>query len=56
MTELPYQAISISLNMKIDELASLDKIKKLAKEKGLCYDNDSIKSIIEGELKEEDKE
>ena len=45
-----------SLNMKIDELASLDKIKKLAKEKGLCYDNDSIKSIIEGELKEEDKE
>lgn len=45
-----------SLNMKIDELASLDKIKELAKEKGLCYDNDNIKSIIEGELKEKDKE
>lgn len=45
-----------SLNMKIDELASLDKIKELAKEKGLCYVNNSIKSIIEGELKEENKE
>ena len=45
-----------SLNMKIDELASLDKIKKLAKEKGLSYDNNRNKSIIEGELKEEDKE
>lgn len=41
-----------SLNMKIDELASLDKIKDLAKEQGLCYDNDSIKSILEGELEQ----
>lgn len=42
-----------SLTMKIDELASLDKIKELAKEKGLCYDNNSIKSILEGELEDE---
>lgn len=36
-----------SLSMKIDELASLDKIKEIAKEKGLCYDNNSIKSILD---------
>jgi len=38
-----------SLQMKIDELASLDKIREVAKEQGLWYDNDSIKSILEGD-------
>ena len=34
-----------SLTMKIDELASLDKISHIAKEQGLSYNNDNIKSI-----------
>ena len=34
-----------SLTMKIDELASLDKISDVAKEQGLSYNNDNIKSI-----------
>lgn len=37
-----------SLEMKIDELASLEKIQEVAKEQGLVYDNDNIKSILEG--------
>jgi len=37
-----------SLTMKIDELASLDKIQEVAKEQGLSYNNNSIKSILEG--------
>jgi len=37
-----------SLSMKIDELASLDKIREVAKEQGLSYNNDNIKSILEG--------
>lgn len=37
-----------SLMMKIDELASLEKIQEVAKEQGLVYNNDSIKSILEG--------
>lgn len=41
-----------SLEMKIDELASLDKIREVAKEQGLWYDNDSIKSILEGDEEE----
>jgi len=40
-----------SLEMKIDELASLDKIREVAKEQGLWYDNNSIKSILEGDAK-----
>lgn len=34
-----------SLNMTINELASLDKIQEVAKEQGLTYNNDHIKSI-----------
>ena len=36
-----------SLMMKINELASLDKIQEIAKEQGLSYNNDSIQSITE---------
>lgn len=39
------------LKMKIDELASLDKISDIAKEQGLSYNNNNIKSI-EGSDKE----
>jgi len=35
-----------SLTMKIDELASLDKIQEIAKENGLSYNNDRIKVIV----------
>lgn len=34
-----------SLTMKINELASLDKIQAIAKEQGLSYNNNNIKSI-----------
>lgn len=34
-----------SLGMTINELASLDKIQEVAKEQGLTYNNDNIKSI-----------
>ncbi len=34
-----------SLAMKINELASLDNIKKVIKSEGLSYNNDSIKNI-----------
>lgn len=34
-----------SLSMKINELASLDKIKEVAAEQGLSYNNDNIKSV-----------
>ncbi len=34
-----------SLEMKINELASLDKIVEVAKNEGLSYNNDNIKSI-----------
>ena len=34
-----------SLNMKISELASLDKIEEVAEKQGLSYNNDNIKSI-----------
>lgn len=33
------------LTMKINELASLDKIQEVAEEKGLSYNNSNIKSI-----------
>ncbi len=35
------------LTMKINELASLDKIQEVAKENGLSYNNDNIKMIEE---------
>jgi cell division protein FtsL len=34
-----------SLEMKINELASLDKIIEVAQEQGLSYNNDNIKNI-----------
>ena len=36
-----------SLKMKIDELASLDKISDIAKEQGLSYNNNNIVTIEE---------
>ena len=34
-----------SLEMKINELASLDKIIEVAQAQGLSYNNDNIKSV-----------
>lgn len=34
-----------SLNMKINELVSLEKIQSIAKEQGLSYNNNNIKTI-----------
>ena len=34
-----------SLSMKINELASLDKIQEVAKEEGLSYNNSNIKTV-----------
>lgn len=34
-----------SLSMKINELASLDKIEEVAKNEGLSYNNDNIKTV-----------
>ena len=36
-----------SLAMVIDELASLSKIQEVAREQGLSYNNNNIKTIIE---------
>ena len=36
-----------SLSMKINELASLDKIEEVAKQQGLSYNNNNIKNIDE---------
>ena len=36
-----------SLTMKINELASLDKIQEIAREQGLTYNNHNIKTITE---------
>ena len=36
-----------SLTMKINELASLDKIQEVAKEQGLSYNNHNIRTILE---------
>lgn len=41
--------INESLNMKINELASLDKLQEVANEHGLSYNNDNIKVITETE-------
>ena len=47
--KIEYQSnINESLNMKINELASLDKIREVASNEGLTYNNDNIK-VIEGE-------
>ena len=40
-----YKDINSSLNMKIDEMTSLDKIEKVSKEYGLEYHSDNIKTI-----------
>lgn len=37
--------INESLSMKINELASLDKIREVASNEGLSYNNDNIKVI-----------
>ena len=43
---IEYQrGINESLSMKINELASLDKIREVASSKGLSYNNDNIKVI-----------
>ena len=34
-----------SLEMKIDEMTSLDRIKKVSEEYGLKYDSDNVKTI-----------
>ena len=39
--------INDSLNMKINELASLDKLQEVAQEHGLSYNNDNIKVITD---------
>ena len=39
--------INESLSMKINELASLDKIREVASSEGLSYNNDNIKVIEE---------
>lgn len=36
-----------SIEMTIDELASLTKIQAVAKEQGLSYNNNNIKSVVE---------
>lgn len=39
--------INESLNMQINELASLDKIQEVAKNIGLSYNNDNIKIVTD---------
>lgn len=41
------EQLNESLSMKINELASLDKIQKVASEQGLEYNNDNIKTVSE---------
>ncbi len=36
-----------SLTMKINELASLEKIQQVAKEQGLTYNNNNIRTVTE---------
>lgn len=36
-----------SLKMIINELASLEKIQEVAKEQGLSYNNDNIKTVVD---------
>lgn len=42
-----------SLNMAINELASLTKIQEVAQEQGLSYNNSNIKTITEDDKKAE---
>ena len=42
-----------SLNMAINELASLTKIQEVAQEQGLSYNNSNIKTIVEDDKKAE---
>lgn len=42
-----YQEDNQSLVMKINEMASLENIKKVTNEQGLVYNNDNIKVISE---------
>lgn len=39
------ESINESITMQINELASLDKIREYAKEAGLSYENNNIKTI-----------
>ena len=39
------EAQNESLSMKINELASLDKIEEVAKSEGLSYNNNNIKNV-----------
>ncbi len=39
------EGINESLSMQVDELASLDKIQEVAREKGMAYNNNNIKNI-----------
>ncbi len=41
------EQLNESLSMKINELASLDKIQKVASQQGLEYNNDNIKTVSE---------
>ncbi len=41
------EGINESLSMQVDELASLDKIQEVAREKGMSYNNNNIKNIDE---------
>ena len=41
------EQLNESLSMKINELASLDKIQKVASDEGLEYNNDNIKTVSE---------
>lgn len=42
-----------SLNMEINELASLTKIQEVAEEQGLSYNNSNIKTITEEDMQTE---
>lgn len=42
---MAYEKENESLQMKINELASLENIQKVIDEEGLIYNNDSIKNI-----------
>jgi len=45
-----------SLEMKLDELASLDKIQEVAKAQGLGYNGDRHKTVTEGADKDEEEQ
>ena len=47
---IEYQSnINESINMKINELASLDKIRELASNEGLSYNNDNIVIVTDND-------